>query len=155
MVGVAEKFKSVINEMTYATYFKHETFVDMENVNLTNEDLTTGIEQLETRWNIYLTSNDAWTSRAKPSSNSQLTFCEWSIGIADESHWNKMKNRVGWQIAINTRIVLKQQVTAMLGCHSHYDWCYQTMWLYSGVPEDPQDDTGMEKNSAETMHCTV
>ena len=37
-------------------------------------------------WNIHIVSYDSSTSRAKPSSNGQLTHCSWSIGIFDESH---------------------------------------------------------------------
>ena len=36
-----------------------------------------------------------------------------------------------------------------------YDWCYQMMWLVSGAPEDPEDDTVMEKHGAETLYSTV
>ena len=63
---------------------------------------------------------------------------------------------MGWQIAINARIGFKLQDTATLGFHSHYDWCFQTMWLFSGTPEDPEDETGMEKHGAEVksfMHA--
>jgi len=55
---------------------------------------------------------------------------------------------VGWRIAMNARIEFKLQVTAMPGFHSVYNWCFQPMWLFSGVLKDPEDDTVME------MHCT-
>jgi len=62
---------------------------------------------------------------------------------------------VGWQIAMNAKIGLKLQVTATPGFNSLYDWCFQTMWLFSGGPEDPEDDTGMEKHGAETLYSAV
>jgi len=58
---------------------------------------------------------------------------------------------VGWQIAMNAKIGFKLHVTATQGFHSLYDWCYQTMWLFSGVPDDPEDDTVME--SMVQMQC--
>jgi hypothetical protein len=90
-------------------------------------------------------SYDTLTSRAKPSSNGQLSYSAWSFGIFDESYWYKTKNSVGWQIAMNAKIGFKLQVTATLGFHSLYDWCFQTMWLFSGTPEDPEDDTVMDQ----------
>ena len=60
-----------------------------------------------------------------------------------------MKNNVGWPIAMNARIGFKLQVTATPGFHSLYDWCFQMMWLFSGAPEDPEDETVTEKHSAE------
>jgi hypothetical protein len=62
---------------------------------------------------------------------------------------------VGWQIAINAKIELKLQLTATPGFHSLYDWCCQTMWLFSGAPDDPEDDTVMEKHGAEALYPTV
>jgi hypothetical protein len=62
---------------------------------------------------------------------------------------------VGWQIAMNAKIGLKLQVTATPGLHSFNDWCFQTMWLFSGAPEDPEDDTVMEKHGAEALYCTL
>jgi hypothetical protein len=44
---------------------------------------------------------------------------------------------------MNVTIGFKLQVTATPGFHSLDDWCYQTMWLFSGVPEHPEDDTVM------------
>ena len=40
------------------------------------------------------------------------------------------------------------QVTATRGIHSLYEWCYQTIWLFSGPPEHPEDDSLMEKHGA-------
>ena len=59
-----------------------------------------------------------------------------------------------WRIATNARIGVKLQVTSMLGFHSVYDWCYRTMWLCSGVPKHPEDDTVMEKHSVDALYST-
>ena len=81
MPGVAETFKIVIDEMTYGTDFKLMNLLHVENVDLTHEDLNTSIDEPESRWNIYLVSYDTLTSRAKPSSNGQLSHCSWSLGF--------------------------------------------------------------------------
>jgi len=62
---------------------------------------------------------------------------------------------VGWRIATNARIGFKLQVTATPGFHSLYDWCYQAMWLFSGAPEDPEDETVMEKHGADALYSAV
>jgi len=155
MPGVAETFKTVIDEMTHGTDFKIVNLFHAENANLTHEDLNTSIHEPENRWNIHLVSYDTLTSRAKLSSNGRLSHCAWSFGIFDESHWYKTKNSVGWQIATNARIGFKLQVTATPGFHSLYDWCYQAMWLFSGVPEDPEDETVMEKHGADAQYSAV
>jgi len=152
---VAEMFKSVINEMTFATDFKLINLLHAENVNLTREDLNTSLDEPENRWSIHLLLYNTLISRAKPSSNGQLSHCSWCVGIFDESHRYKMKNSVGWRIAMNARIGFKLQVTATPGLDSLYDWCFQTMWLFSGVPEYPEDDTGMEKHGAEVLYSAV
>jgi hypothetical protein len=56
---------------------------------------------------------------------------------------------------MNARIGFKLQLTATLGFHLHYDWCFQTMWLFACVPEDPEDDTVMEKHSAEAFYSAL
>ena len=43
----------------------------------------------------------------------------------------------------------------MPGFHSLYDCCFQTMWLFSDVPEDPEDDTVMEKHCARVLYSAV
>jgi len=96
-------------------------------------------------------SYDTLTWRAKQSSNGQLSHSSWSFGIFDDSHGYEMKNNVGWPIAMNARIGFKLQVTATLGFHSLYDWCFQMMWLFSGAPEDPEDETVTEKHSAKAQ----
>jgi hypothetical protein len=100
-------------------------------------------------------SYDTLTFRAKPSSNGQLSYCAWSFGIFNEYHWYKMKNSVGWQIEINAKIGFKLQVTATPGFHSLYDWCYQTMWLFSDAPEDREDDMAMDPHGADELYSAV
>jgi len=73
----------------------------------------------------------------------------------DESHRYKTKNRVGWRIVINVRIWFQVQVTATPGFHSLYDWCFQKMWLFSGAPQDPEDETVMGRHGAKALYCAV
>jgi len=56
---------------------------------------------------------------------------------------------------MNAKIRFKLQVTATPGFHSLYDWCFQMMWLFSGAPDDPEDDTVMEKHGAEALYLAV
>jgi hypothetical protein len=112
MPGVGETFKSAIDEMTFATDIKLTNLLHVDNVNLTHEDLNTSLDEPENRWNIHLLSYDTLTSRAKPSSNGKLSYCSWSFGIFDESHWYKTNNSVGRRIVMNARIGFKLQVTA-------------------------------------------
>jgi len=86
MPGVEETIKTVIDKMTNGTEFKLVNSLQAENANLTHEDLNTSIDEPENRQNIHLVSYDTLTSRAKPSSNGQLSYCAWSFGIFDESH---------------------------------------------------------------------
>jgi len=109
----------------------------------------------ETRVVADVVSYDTLTSRAKPSSNGHLSYCAWSFGIFDESHRYKIINSVGWHIAMNAKIVFKLQVTATPGLHSLYDWCYQAMWLFSGAPDDPEDETVKEKYGADELYSAV
>jgi hypothetical protein len=62
---------------------------------------------------------------------------------------------VGWHIATNARIGFKLEVTATPGFHSLYDWCYQTMWLFSGASENPEDETVMEMHGANALYSAV
>ena len=39
--------------------------------------------------------------------------------------------------------------------HSLYDWCHQTMWLFSGAPEDPEDEIVMEMHEADALYSAV
>jgi len=66
-----------------------------------------------------------------------------------------MKNSMRWRIAMNARIGFKLQVTAMPGSHSLYDWCFQMLSLFSGAPEDPEDETVMEMHSADGLYSAV
>jgi len=155
MPGLAETFKSVIDEMTHGADFKLVNLLHSENMNLTHEDLNTSIDEPENWWNIHHVSYDTLTSRSKPSSNGQHSYIEWSFGIVDESHRYKTKNSVGWQIAMHAKIGFKLHVTATLAFHSLYDWCFQMMWLFSGVPEDPENDTVMKKHGAEALYSVM
>jgi hypothetical protein len=155
MPGVAETVKSDIDEMTKGNNIKLVHMLHVENANLTHEDLNTSIDAPENRWNIQLVLYHTLLSRAQLSSNGQLSYCAWSFGIFDKSHWYKTKNSVGWQIAMNAKIGFKLQVTATPGFHSLYDWCFQMMWLFSGAPEDPEDDTVIEKHGGEALYSAV
>jgi hypothetical protein len=107
MPWVAETFKTVIDDMIHVTKFTMVSLLHTNNTNLTHEYLTTSIEQPGNLSTIHLGSYDSFISRAKPSSNGQLLHCSWSFGIFDKSHQYKMKSRVGWRIATNSRIGLK------------------------------------------------
>jgi hypothetical protein len=56
---------------------------------------------------------------------------------------------------MNVSIGFNLQVTATPGFHSLYDWCFQTMWLFSRAPEDPQDETVMEMHGADARYSVV
>jgi len=56
---------------------------------------------------------------------------------------------------MNANIGFKLLVTTTPAFHSPYDWCIQTMWLFSGAPENPEDDTVMEKHGAEALYSAV
>jgi len=155
MPRVAETFTTIINEMRYGTDFKLVNLLLAENANITQNDLNTSIDEPENQWNIHLVSYDSLTSRAKPSSNGRLSHSSQSFGIFDDSHRYKTKNSVGWRTATNVSIGFRLQVTSTLGFHSLYDWCYQAIWLISGVPEDPEDETVMEKHGADAQYSAV
>ena len=136
MPGVAETFKTVIDEMIYATDFKWVNLWHMEIAKLTHVDVNTSNDKLENRLNIRLVLSETLASRAQPSSNGQLPSCAWSFGIFDESHRYKTKNCVGWNFGITRSIRLTLQVTATAGVHSLNECSYQMMWLLSGVSDD-------------------
>ena len=148
--GVAETFKSVIDQIKHGTNFKLVNLLDAENANLTNEYLNTSIEEPENCLNSHFVSYDTLTSRGKPSGNGYLSYCRWSLGFFNAFHRCRTKHSVGWQIGMNKRIRFKLQVAATPGFYSLYDWCYQTMWQFSGAPADPVYDSVMEKNCAES-----
>jgi len=56
---------------------------------------------------------------------------------------------------MNAIIGFKLQVTSTPGFHSLYDRCYQAMWLFSGAPDDPEDETVKEKYGAYALYSTV
>jgi len=56
---------------------------------------------------------------------------------------------------MNGKIGFKLQVTATPGFHSLYGWCLQTVWLFSGAPDNPDDDTVMEKHGAGALYSAV
>jgi hypothetical protein len=56
---------------------------------------------------------------------------------------------------MNARIGFKLQVTVTLGFHSLYDSCFQMMWLLSGAPEHPEDETVMEMHCADALYSAV
>ena len=56
MPGVAETFKTVIDEMTHGTDFELVNLLLAENANLTDEDLNTSIDEPVNRLNIHLVS---------------------------------------------------------------------------------------------------
>ena len=45
MLGVTENFTSVIDQMTFATDFKHINLLHAENANLTHTDLNTSLDE--------------------------------------------------------------------------------------------------------------
>jgi hypothetical protein len=155
IAGVTDMIKRVIDHMTHGADFKLVNLLHTENQHLTHQDLNTSIDEPEIRWNIHRVSYDTITSTAKPSSNGQLSYCSLSFGIFDESHRYMLRISVRWPIAINVRFGFKLQLSATPGIHTLYDWCYQTMWLISGAPEDPVDDIVMEKHGAEALNSAV
>jgi len=155
MPGVAETFQTVIDKMTDGTDFKLVNMLKSGNVNLNHEYGNTRIEKPENRCNIHLVWYDNLTSRSKPSSNRQLSYCAWSVWIFDESDQYMPNNSMGWQIVMNAKFGFKLQVTATEGFHSLYDWCYRTMWLIWGVPDDPEKNTVTEKHAAKALYSAV
>jgi len=73
----------------------------------------------------------------------------------DESHWNKMKVSVCRYIGMNGRKAFKLTVTAILGLHSLFDWCYLMIWYLSGAPHNAENDTFMELHGTEELHSAV
>jgi len=86
MDAVAETVKAVIDNMTHGTDFKLLNLLLTESSNLIQEDLNTSVDEPKNQWTIDLVSYDTLTSRAKSSSNGQLSHCSWNVGIFDESH---------------------------------------------------------------------
>jgi len=141
--------------MTHETDLRLVNLLHAKNANFTLEDVNTSTDELENRWNVHLESYNTLTSRGKSSCNGQLSYCLCSFWIFDEFHQYKTTNSVGWQIAMNTKIGFKLQVTATLGFDSLYDWYFQTMRLFAGASQDPEDDTVMERHGAEALYPAV
>jgi len=66
MPGVAETFKTVIDEMTHGTDFKLANLLHAKNPSLTHENLNNSIDEPDNRWIIHLVSYDIITSSATP-----------------------------------------------------------------------------------------
>jgi len=155
MSAVAETFKTFIYEIIHETDFKQVSLMHAGNANVTYQHWNPSIHKPENRCNINLQSHDTLTSRANPSRSSQLfhyVCCSW---IFDKSHQYKTKNSVGWQIVMNAKIGFKLQGTATSGFHSLCGWYYQTMWLFSGAPDNPRNDTVMEYHGIEVFNSAV
>jgi hypothetical protein len=56
-----------------------------------------------------------------------------------------MKARVGFTF----------QVTATPGFHSLYDWCFQTIWLFSVTSEEHKDETLLEMHNSDALNSAV
>jgi hypothetical protein len=56
---------------------------------------------------------------------------------------------------MNAIIGLKLQVTATLGFHSLYDLCFQNICLFSGVPDNPEDNTVTEQHGGAELYLVV
>jgi len=151
----AETFNDGIDVVTFRSDLKLTNSLHAEQVSIPQADLNTNIEEPENQLNFPLGSRATLTSRIKPSSNGQLSYHLWSFGIFDEFHQYKIKNCMGWQIAMKARIGFKLQVTAKQGFHSFNNWCYHMMWQFAWVPEDPNDDTVMEKHGGDALYSAV
>ena len=155
MPVVAEKFKTVIDEITHGTNFKLVNLLHAENANLTPENLITSIDEPEIRRNIHLASYVTLTSRGKLSTNGQLAYCAWSFGSLDESHRYKTKNSVGWQIEMNTKIGFKLQLTATWDSIHFMTGVFRWYGGFQMRVKDPEDDTVMKKLGVEALYSAV
>jgi hypothetical protein len=155
MPGVAETFKTVMDQMTLGKDFKLSNLFLTENAYLILENPNTGMDDQENQWNTHNVLYDTPTSLAKPRIDSQLTQSGLSFVIFANSHRYNTKYCMGWRPAPNARIGFKLQVTPTRGFHSLYNWCYLTMWLFSGAPKDPEDETVMEKHSADALYVAL
>jgi len=141
--------------MTYGKNFLHINFRNTDNANLTTEDLNSSTDETDNWCTIHGSSYDTWTSRAQWLSNGQHSYGSWNFEIFDESHWYKSQNRVGWQIGMKARIIIKLPVAALPGFHSLCNWCYQAMWPFAGVPEDADNDSAMQKLGGVELYSAV
>ena len=65
------------------------------------------------------------------------------------------KNSVGWQIPMKAKFGFKLQVTATPEFHSLYDWCCQIIRLFANAPENPPEDSAVEKHGADALYSGV
>jgi len=141
--------------MTHGTDIKLVNVWHTENAKLYHKDLNPSIDKPGNRWNIHHVSYDTLTSRAKPSSNGWLSHCAWSFRNFYESHRYKTKNSAGRWMATNARIGFKLPFPATSGFHS-LSACYsQTMWMFSGPPEHPEDNSMMEIHAVYTLYSAA
>jgi len=82
MPGVGETVKCFIDDMTDGTDFKLVILFHAKNANLTHENLNCSVDDPGNRSNIYLVLYDTLTSRAKASSNGELSYCAWRCRIS-------------------------------------------------------------------------
>lgn len=61
----------------------------------------------------------------------------------------------GCKIVLNQRIQFTIQLTAPPGIEPLYGLYYQTLWLFSGAPEDPEIYTLMDNNYAGGLDSAV
>jgi hypothetical protein len=62
---------------------------------------------------------------------------------------------VGWQIVMTAKFEFTLPVTAIRGFDSLYGCCYQTMWLFSSAPDNPEDDMVIENHGADALYSAV
>jgi len=84
---VAETLNSVIDQMTYGRDLTHVNLLGGENMNLAYKDLNASSDKQAKQWIIDHVLYDILTSWAKRSSNGQLSYWLWSIGIFNKSYW--------------------------------------------------------------------
>jgi len=155
MSGVADRFYSIINEMTYWTDFKLVNMFHGNNSNLTNNDLYPKIPQPEYQWNTDSVSYDTFTCQVKPPNIVHLLYSLYSLGMFDKSHQYKTNNTVNWQIMITLRIGFKLQVTAMLGFHLLWNHSYKRTDILSDTTNDPQSKITFQNCCAVTLNSAV
>jgi hypothetical protein len=95
MDGLAETFKTVIDDMTHVTNFNLANLMHAKNANHHKEYLNTRIDGPENQCNAHHVSYDSLTSRAKPLSNRRLCYCAWCVVSFDEFDRYKTQHSVG------------------------------------------------------------
>lgn len=119
---VDKPFKSVIDVKTYGIVWKIATQLDLDNENITNENLNPSSDIAEYWWNICHDPYDILTCRVKPSTHGQLTHYSLHFGMLDEFHWKMMRNSLHWRIVLSATFGLNLEVKAMLEAHSLFVW---------------------------------